>query len=386
MPHGGYHGPHAGGYSLPKPSSVNQGPPGSGPGSQGNVNQDPKDDWIGQAQSSGQYYSPGGQGNYNVNISNPTGANYNAQAAAAAAQAATNEQAAAAAAQQQSIMDAQAQAAAEEKSAKIGEDFRSKFMGGLNSRTIRNLTPLQQKTIDQIMSRYTPYSGGLFGDRVQMMQDMGGWLSGKDQTIRKDEKGNIIYDRFGNPERTREGVISLINEMGAGEGSASVMESLRTSDNPLEQKTHFEIMGMPATSGGLESFGRNETIKAAKDEKLTKEEQRYNNAIYAAREAGRGKNKQDGGFKSVSGDPMIMSGPSGIAGALEEEAAIADLTPTTGIASLPTATGVANLTPTGLNYASMAPQFGPQYPGYLNQGVMDPNLSQWYEHLSNYYS
>ena len=70
-------------FTLPR-SSGNQGPPVSGPGSQGNVNQDPKDDWIGQAQSSEQYYSPGGQGTTNVNISNPAGGNYNADAAAEA--------------------------------------------------------------------------------------------------------------------------------------------------------------------------------------------------------------------------------------------------------------------------------------------------------------
>ncbi len=95
--------------------------------------------------------------------------------------------------------------------------------------------------------------------------------------------------------------------------------------------------------------------------------------------------EQGGGIKSVSGGPMIMSGPSNIAGAITEEEAIADLTPATGIASLTPATGIASLTPTGLNYASMAPQFGPQYPGYLNQGLMNPNFGQYYQNLSDYY-
>ena len=48
-----------------------------------------------------------------------------------------------------------------------------------------------------------------------------------------------------------------------------------------------------------------------------------------------------------------------------------------------TTTPVTAATP--VTYASMAPQFGSQYPGYINQGVMDPNLSPYYDNLRNYY-
>jgi len=43
--------------------------------------------------------------------------------------------------------------------------------------------------------------------------------------------------------------------------------------------------------------------------------------------------------------------------------------------------GIPSLTPTTINYASMAPQFG----GYVNQGLMNQNLSPYYDNLRNYY-
>jgi len=60
------------------PSSTQSGPPNSGPGSQGNVNTNPADDWIGSSQDTSVYYGdlPQSQGNTNVNVSNPSGGNY----------------------------------------------------------------------------------------------------------------------------------------------------------------------------------------------------------------------------------------------------------------------------------------------------------------------
>ena len=45
------------------------------------------------------------------------------------------------------------------------------------------------------------------------------------------------------------------------------------------------------------------------------------------------------------------------------------------------ATGVASLAPTTINYASMAPQFGPQYRGYVNQGINDPQFASYFKNL-----
>ena len=95
MPVVGYYGPNVvTTTNVPGvSSSVSQGPPGSGPGSQGNVNVDPADDWISTPQSAEVYYGPGGQGTTNVNITDPSGGGYDAAAAqAAAAQAAAAEE------------------------------------------------------------------------------------------------------------------------------------------------------------------------------------------------------------------------------------------------------------------------------------------------------
>ena len=45
------------------------------------------------------------------------------------------------------------------------------------------------------------------------------------------------------------------------------------------------------------------------------------------------------------------------------------------------ATGVASLAPTTIDYASMAPQFGPQYRGYVNQGINDPQFASYFKNL-----
>ena len=56
------------------------------------------------------------------------------------------------------------------------------------------------------------------------------------------------------------------------------------------------------------------------------------------------------------------------------------------------ATGIPSLTPTSIDYASMAPQFGSQYPGYKNQGLAalmereNPQLGDWYQNLNRYYT
>ena len=63
----------------------------------------------------------------------------------------------------------------------------------------------------------------------------------------------------------------------------------------------------------------------------------------------------------------------------ENENDAVNLTPTP--TPFPTyGTGIA-----GLDWASLAPQFGPQYPGhYSNQGIQ-PNFANWYDNLNKYY-
>ena len=91
-----------------------------------------------------------------------------------------------------------------------------------------------------------------------------------------------------------------------GEGNASALESLKKY-NP---EAYFKAFGAPQTSGGLENFAMNQL---ATGDKLTKEQQRYNNAIFAAREATQDKRSRDnlnaykGGYQGpvVEKDPVV---------------------------------------------------------------------------------
>tara|TARA_R100000963_G_C4635055_1_gene99355 strand:+ start:317 stop:1474 length:1158 start_codon:yes stop_codon:yes gene_type:complete len=58
--------------------------------------------------------------------------------------------------------------------------------------------------------------------------------------------------------------------------------------------------------------------------------------------------------------------------------------PATTTPGVPSLTPTTNLTPTSIDYTSMAPQFRPQYPGYLNQGVASPQFGDWYQNLNRY--
>ena len=134
----------------------------------------------------------------------------------------------------------------------------------------------------------------------------------------------------------------------------------------------------PQTTGGLQDLGALDATKYAGDAD-------FQNMIYAAREAVSRMNPQvqEGGegipSLAVAPTPFTDVNNNGILDNLE--VAQATTTPVTAATTL----GIPSLTPTTLNYASMAPQFGSQYPGYINQGVMDPNLSPYYDNLRNYY-
>ena len=65
-----------------------------------------------------------------------------------------------------------------------------------------------------------------------------------------------------------------------------------------------------------------------------------------------------------------------------DDLAMNKMGPSTGIPqAVETSTGIPSLTPTTINYASMAPQFGPQYRGYVNQGINDPQFASYFKNL-----
>ena len=137
---------------------------------------------------------------------------------------------------------------------------------------------------------------------------------------------------------------------------------------------------MPQTTGGLEDLARLDTkgLEGTNPD-LVK-------MIFNARAIlDQNKGNQGGGGAGI---PSIATAPTPFTdvnnnGILDNlEVAQATTTPVT--ATTPV-TGIPSLTPTTINYASMAPQFGSQYPGYVNQGLMNQNLSPYYDNLRNYY-
>ncbi len=130
----------------------------------------------------------------------------------------------------------------------------------------------------------------------------------KDGEFRDDEDGKDTKDL------TLEGLTKRLRGLDTG-GGASVLESLKKYD----PQAYFKAFGAPQTSGGLEDFSMN---KLATGDKLTKEEQRYNNAIFAAREATQDKRSRNNQFRrpGVMQDSIaeeVIETPDGV---IDEEA------------------------------------------------------------------
>ena len=141
-----------------------------------------------------------------------------------------------------------------------------------------------------------------------------------------------------------------------------------------DPKTYYSFT-QPQTSGGLEElaqFDLSTLGSSPKDRQLAAR-------VVAAREATSG---QGGG--GGAGIPSLATAPTPFTdvnnnGILDNlEVAQATTTPVTGPASIITPTlGVPNLTPTTIDYASM----GPQYGGYVNQGISDPRFASYLQNL-----
>ena len=130
----------------------------------------------------------------------------------------------------------------------------------------------------------------------------------KDGEFRDNEDGKDT-DKL-----TLEGLTKRLRGLDTG-GGASVLESLKKYD----PQAYFKAFGAPQTSGGLEDFSMN---KLATGDKLTKEEQRYNNAIFAAREATQDKRSRNDQFRrpGVMQDSIaeeVIETPDGV---IDEEA------------------------------------------------------------------
>jgi len=177
---------------------------------------------------------------------------------------------------------------------KVSDGF-NKLKKLLKGKTIAEIDPnsAEGKKIFDLLNNFERFSGGPLESRSEMISNLGG-LFGKENLTRED--GSM----------TLEGLEKALRGIDMGKGNASALESLKKY-NP---EAYFKAFGAPQTSGGLENFAMNQL---ATGDKLTKEQQRYNNAIFAAREATQDKRSRDnlnaykGGYKGpvVEKDPVV---------------------------------------------------------------------------------
>ena len=282
--------------------------------------------------------------------------------------------------------------------AKLGADKAQEqqdtLLGKIFSKNeLQQFTPSKLNTIQTELNKFIELGiRNPFKLRGLMLNNIGGFLSGTDQTY-SDMQGNIVEKKDALDEEgklkegiryTREGMEDLVKER----FGSNVFESLKRYAPDIG----YTALGgyMPQTSGGLETLGKQAALKKNQDGKyitadgriVPKEQaEKYNKMIFDARSLGSDRDGSGGQtINYTSSKPYMPVGPDPVV----SDPVVSDpVVPLPGIT--PPMTGIPSLAPTGLNYASMAPQFGPQYPGYLNQGVMDPNFAQYYQNLSDYY-
>ena len=179
---------------------------------------------------------------------------------------------------------------------------------GIIGPEIKDLKDLPKETYDE-MTRLLGDFERLDVSPKEAMSYFGTTLkSMKDGEFRDDEDGKDTKDL------TLEGLTKRLRGLDTG-GGASALESLKKY-NP---QAYFKAFGAPQTSGGLEDFSMN---KLATGDKLTKEEQRYNNAIFAAREATQDRRSRNDPFRrpGVMQDTMVEEVVETPDGVIDEEA------------------------------------------------------------------
>ena len=258
----------------------------------------------------------------------------------------------------------------EDKEEPKEETLIQKVQGVLTGDEIKRLSPDQLRRAQDIINRFEPLNLNPFQLRTVMISNLFGGIFGKDQTFR-DEPGPV-----GMPMFTREGVLDQLG--------SDTLQSLERFAPDLIFGTDIGVM--PATSGGLLNLANNQTAQAVRNEKgiitgyitadgreISKEQgDKYNNAIFAARaELDRmGKNTTTG----TSNQGIMAASP-----ALPGLPVRPPVTPpgTTSPAQSPIPAPVPNIItqPFDINkfYASL--------PQYSRQGIMSPNLGQFYQNL-----
>lgn len=428
---------HSGGFSsgqsvIGSPqSSVNQGPPGSGPGSQGfspfggfsNPQEQAAQSMISQGITSLSGTTGGSQGQQAAQQQQDQGYQTIQQAAQQANQL------------DQVLKDIGITKDEDEVKDEVkdeGEGLQDIFLNKIFGSQINRLTPKEMKRAKSILSQYISLGEtNPLKLRALMTSNVLGGLFGKDQRF-SDMDGNIIdekdivfkdgqmFTKDGKPIRTtKEGTIDLLKEEIGSEG----IQSLKKFNPEL----YYPFQGMPQTTGGLEDLAKLDTkglegtnpdlVKMIFDARATLDQNKGNQGGGGAGipSLPQFQDKMDitkpslssqysmipeqymGFFNSPFNKPVaggmaitpvqlpdgstIQFGDTGSAAQFQQYLDSIGVNYSNPgivekIANTP-ATGIPSLTPTTIDYASM----GPQYGGYVNQGISDPRFASYFQNL-----
>ncbi len=278
---------------------------------------------------------------------------------------------------------------------KDDETLIQKIQGVLTGDEIKQLNPAQLAEAQRLIGLFQPLNLNPFQLRSVMIKNLFEGGLGKDQTY-TDMEGNRVdpddvvfkltddgqqmffIDEDGKEQpvrRSREGVLDLLG--------SDTIQSLERFAPDLIFGTDIGVM--PATSGSLLDLADNQTAQAIRDASgkitgyitadgrpISKEQgDKYNDAIFAARaELDRmGKNP----FTGTSNQGIMAASPA-LPGL---PVTPPGTTPpgTTPPVTPPIPAPIAGVTPFNIN------QFYASLPQYTQQGVMSPNLAQYYQNL-----
>ena len=277
---------------------------------------------------------------------------------------------------------------------KDDETLIQKIQGVLTGDEIKQLNPAQLAEAQRIIGLYQPLNLNPFQLRSVMISNLFGGLTGKDQTytdlegntvdpavVRELDDGSLeglVKGEFINIRRTREGILDQL-------GSDTV-QSLERFAPDLIFGTDIGVM--PATSSGLLTVANNPVAQAVRDatgqitgyvtadgRPISKEQgEKYNESIFAARaELDRmGKNTTTG-----TSNQGIMAASPALPGFITK------LPPDTPVIGRPADPPI----PAPVPSTGIMPQpfniqrFYASLPQYTQQGIMSPNLSQFYQNL-----
>jgi hypothetical protein len=273
---------------------------------------------------------------------------------------------------------------------KDDETFIQKIQNVLTGDEIKQLSPEQLAKAQQIINQFQKLNVNPLQLRSVMVSNLFGGAFQKDQTF-SDLDGNIVDPanvidigdgrlqglvdgEYVDVRRTRQGILDQLG--------SDTLQSLERFAPDLIFGTDIGVM--PATSSGLLTVANNPTAQAVRDatgkitgyitadgREISKEQgDKYNDAIFAARaELDRmGKNTTTG----TSNQGIMAASP-----ALPGLPVRPPITPpgTTPPAQPPIPAPIAGVTPFNIN------QFYASLPQYTQQGIMSPNLSQFYQNL-----